>query len=165
MGLLIPKTYVESIFEITPDWMRAHSLKALLLDLDDTLSPHGITVPGDDILAWVALMKDEGIPMIVLSNNDKDRVAPFCDAIGVPYICDAAKPFPGSYRRAAEMLGLPLSHVAMLGDQILTDMIGANLAGVFAVLVMEREASLNGGTRFKRILELPIKRKLRRNEK
>jgi predicted HAD superfamily phosphohydrolase YqeG len=63
------------------------------------------------------------------------------------------------------MLGLPLSHIAMLGDQILTDMIGANLAGVFAVLVMERETSLNSGTRFKRILELPIKRKLRRSEK
>lgn len=165
MGLLMPKTYVDNIFEITPEWMREHSLKALLLDLDDTLSPHGVKVPDDKIKNWVDTMKTQGMPMIVLSNNDEERVAPFCDAIGVPYICDAGKPLPKGYRRAAEMLGMPVTCIAMAGDQILTDMIGANLAGVFAVLIMDREVSRNGGTRFKRLLESPVKRWLRRRGK
>ena len=162
MRLFAPESYVNSIFDITPAWMDERGLKALLVDIDDTLSPHGSLVPSRQAHEWAAAMQGAGFRLIAFSNNHEKRVAPFAKALGVPYVFDAGKPLPKMYRRAVERFDLPKNSIAAAGDQIFTDILGANLAGVRSVLVLSEERSAYGVTRLKRFFERLIVAKLKR---
>ena len=113
-------------------------LKALLLDVDNTLSPaHGVKKLRDGGAEWLSLMRENGIELIILSNAKKERARRFGDTVGLEVIGLSMKPLPFGYFRAAKKLGIPRRNIAMIGDQYFTDILGGKLAGVKTVMVTD----------------------------
>ena len=121
-------------WDITCDFLAQRGIQGLILDIDNTLATHDNPTPADQVLNWVSQMKQGGIGLIIISNNSYDRVTPFANLLGLPCVCNAKKPLPGGYKKAVAQLGLPTKAVAMVGDQIFTDILGGNLAGVQTIL-------------------------------
>ena len=103
-------------------------------DIDNTLVTHG--APADErACALFAHLKELGFQCMLLSNNKEPRVKMFNDAVHVSYIYKAGKPKPGNYRRAMQEMGTDATNTIFVGDQIFTDVYGANLAGIRTILV------------------------------
>lgn len=130
-----PSKQAHNITEISVDLLKEHGIKGLILDIDNTLTTHDNPVPSDGVAQWLETMREHGIRMIVLSNNDPLRVEPFAEILGLEYIADGKKPLLSGYRRCAQALGLSASELCMIGDQILTDIWGGNRFGCFTILV------------------------------
>lgn len=120
---------------LTPDVLDEHGLLGLLLDLDETLLPAGAAVPSEQVRAWAAALRGDGIGLAIVSNGTPERVASVGAALSVPAAALAGKPSRRAYRRGLEALDLPAHAVAMVGDQLFTDVLGAHLAGLRSVLV------------------------------
>ena len=132
---LKPDIKLDRITEITPELLRKYGIKALILDVDNTLSTHH----GTEIVAgfdkWKREMTEAGVKLTVLSNSVKKRIKPFAERIGLPFISGGAKPLPFGYIRAARSMGVKHRDTAIVGDQIFTDVIAGNLAGVRTFMV------------------------------
>ncbi|MBQ8928423.1 MAG: YqeG family HAD IIIA-type phosphatase [Oscillospiraceae bacterium] len=150
---------VRSVCDITPALLRQMGVKGLLLDIDNTLTTHDNPDPAPGVMAWIGRMREAGIEMRLVSNNHPPRVEPFSGRIGIPCICDAAKPLRDGYRRAAADMGLDRSCVCAVGDQLYTDILGANCFGIRSIYVQPMERETWKGhvfIRIKRILEIPF---------
>jgi hypothetical protein len=132
---LYPDIVLSSVSDITPEWMNVHSLKGLVVDLDNTLAGYRETEPDSMIFSWLKSMKDSGYRIIVLSNAKAKRVAAFCNPLNLPFIAGARKPKPEALLKACEDIGIQPEQAAMVGDQIFTDVLSANRAGVKSVIV------------------------------
>ena len=133
---LIPDFLFESIYTIDIQRLRARGVKLLLADLDNTLVPYSIKVPTDEVKAWRDKLKEAGITLFILSNSRKPgRAQRFAEALGVPYQGHAGKPSTRGLEAAMARAGADRAHTAMLGDKLLTDMLGANRAGVLPLMV------------------------------
>lgn len=129
-----PGEYVDSTYSIDFDRLYKEGYRGIIFDIDNTLVPHG--APADDrACALFTHLKELGFSCMLLSNNKEPRVKMFHDAVGVSYIYKAGKPKPAGYRRAMEEMGTDLSNTIFVGDQIFTDVYGANLAGIHTILV------------------------------
>ena len=132
---LYPKNYVDSTYVIDFEKCYEEGFRGVLFDIDNTLVPHG--APADD--SAVELFKrldDIGFKYCLISNNKGPRIIPFADAVGAKnYIVDAHKPMVKSYKKAMELMGTDTSNSMFVGDQIFTDVYGANCAGMHTFLV------------------------------
>ncbi|MDE6911653.1 MAG: YqeG family HAD IIIA-type phosphatase [Lachnospiraceae bacterium] len=129
-----PKEYLESTYLIDFEKMYRQGYRAIIFDIDNTLVPHGF--PADErAIALFRRLKKIGYKTTMLSNNKEPRVKMFCDAVGEPYIYKAGKPNPQNYRAAMEKMGTDEKNTLFVGDQIFTDVWGANKAGIYAILV------------------------------
>lgn len=133
--MLIPDIYLNRVTDITPDILNYLNVKGLILDVDNTLSTHHGMQPVDNLNEWLATMKAGGIPLIILSNSKEKRVKPFASKIGLKYLSLGLKPLPFGYIRAAKKLNLKVKDVAIAGDQIFTDVLGAKLSGAKVILL------------------------------
>ena len=121
---------------ITPELLHEKGIKLLLCDLDYTLAPKAVKTPPEGVKAWIDGLKAAGITVMILSNNRSPRrVEQFCRDLGITYVGHAKKPQTAGFRRAMDQAGTDPAHTAMLGDKLLTDMLGANLSGVTALMV------------------------------
>lgn len=156
MSLFYPTCSVRRASDITPQLLRELGVKALLLDVDNTLTTHGNPVPEENILAWLEDMRASGTQLMILSNNTRERVSLFAGRLGLAFEASGAKPLRGGFRRCCERLGLAGEEVAIVGDQLFTDIAGANRFGVKSILVEPLE--LEKGILFiiKRVLERPF---------
>lgn len=164
MPLFFPTGKVRRVQELEPEWLRGLGIRGVLLDVDNTLSPHGAPDPAPEAMEWVRRMKNEGFRLILVSNNTRRRVEPFAGRIGLEFSAMACKPLPFGFRRALRKLDLTRRQAVVVGDQLFTDIVGANLAGIASVLVdpIEPETSLR--FRVKRCLERPfVRRFLKKN--
>lgn len=125
----------ERIADITVEDVKSLGVNALLLDVDNTMSTHGGQVLTDGLTEWLSLMHENGIKLIVLSNARKSRVEPFAEKIGLPFIHLGLKPLPFGYFRAAKAVGEKRKNVAIVGDQLFTDMLGGFLSGTKKILL------------------------------
>lgn len=125
----------DKITDITLDDIKKLGVTALMLDVDNTMSTHGGQVLTDGLLEWLELMTSNGIKLIVLSNARKSRVEPFAEKISLPFIHLGLKPLPFGYFRAASALGVKRKNIAIVGDQLFTDMLGGFLSGVKKILL------------------------------
>lgn len=135
------------ITEITLEDLKNNGITALMLDVDNTLSTHHGTVLVDGLLEWLRSMHENGIKLIVVSNSKFKRIKPFAEKIGLPFISLACKPLPFGYLKAIKRLGANKREVAIVGDQLFTDIIGANMLRIKSVLV--RPVKLESGWSFK----------------
>lgn len=158
MPLLWPTVSVHKITDITAEQLRAMGIKALILDADDTLSGHGEQALFPGVEEWLATMRASGCAMLIASNNFKKRVEPFAKKIGLPFISMALKPLPVGLWRSVRRLGAGRRETAMIGDQIFTDILGANLAGLRSFLVTPESMDARFGVR--RRLEVSIREKI-----
>ncbi|MBR4509250.1 MAG: YqeG family HAD IIIA-type phosphatase [Ruminococcus sp.] len=116
-----------SVTDISPEMLARLGIRGLILDIDNTLARHNDPQPADGVVEWLETMKECGIRMIIVSNNFYLRVKLFAELVGLEYVCDSKKPFKKGYRIAAMRMGLPKHALAAVGDQLLTDVLGANL--------------------------------------
>lgn len=133
-SFLYPGEYLESTYCIDFDKLYQQGYRGIIFDIDNTLVPHGAPADERAILLFRHL-KELGYSCILLSNNKEPRVRMFHDAVHVRYIYKAGKPKPSSYRKAMAQLGTDPSNTLFVGDQIFTDVAGANLAGIRTILV------------------------------
>lgn len=132
---LYPDIVLNSVSDITPEWMKRHSLSGLLLDLDNTLAGYGRNEPHPDIHSWLEALQIADYKLMVLSNARAARVAAFCEPLKLPYVARAGKPKIKALLNACSQIGLHPHNTAMVGDQIFTDVLSANRAGVMSVIV------------------------------
>lgn len=129
-----PKEYVDSAYEIDFEKMYQEGYRGIIFDIDNTLVPHGF--PADArAAALFGRLRNIGYKVTMLSNNKEPRVKMFCDAVDAPYIYKAGKPNPDKYRLAMDNMGTDESDTLFIGDQIFTDVWGANMAGIYSILV------------------------------
>lgn len=135
MSKLIPDYVFDSIYDITPALLESRGVRGVLIDLDGTMASHKAALPPEQLAPFIHGLQQEGLRVLVFSNNREARVGRFCRALGVDFICRAGKPFAAGFRRAASQLGLPLKQIAVVGDQIFTDVFGGNRAGALTCYV------------------------------
>ena len=135
MSKLIPDYVFDSIYDITPEVLTAHGVRGVLVDLDGTMAcPQGCFA-ARYAAPLCRSAEDAGIAVLVFSNNHPERVGKFCEPLGVGYISHAGKPFSRGFRKAANRLGLSMREIAVIGDQIFTDVFGGNRAGALTCYV------------------------------
>ncbi len=166
MPLLAPDFYFETYAGASVSFLKEHGIKALVLDIDNTLEPYENARPGENVLAWFSALSEAGIRAAFVSNNGKERVDTFNEAFGFIAYSKAKKPFAFKIRKAMREMGVKQNETLFMGDQIFTDVLGARLAGIRAALVPPIKDKTDALTRFKRWLERPImKRYFRRKNK
>lgn len=132
---LKPKIKLEKVTDISIDILNKYGVKALILDVDNTLSTHHGQVLTDGLPEWLETMRKNGIKMTVLSNSNSKRLTPFAKKIGLDFISLGLKPLPFGYLRALKRLGTSKKETAIVGDQLFTDVVGGNFVGVTTVLL------------------------------
>ena len=132
---LLPTWTAEDVTAVTPSFLQENQIRLLLLDFDNTLIPYTTDRPTEAVLQWLESVAAAGVTICVVSNSRKPRVRNFCKTYGLSCITDARKPFPGGIRRCIAQYGVPKSQTLLIGDQIYTDTLGGNCAGVRTVLV------------------------------
>lgn len=135
MPLFYPTLYRRRITDVTSDDLRRLGVRGVLLDVDNTLTTHDNPNLTAEVREWLDNMQAKGFFLLIVSNNVEERVAPFAEKIGLPFCAHARKPLPYGYRKAAASLGLPKKECVAIGDQIFTDILGANLTGIPSVLL------------------------------
>ena len=151
--ILKPNIKLERITDITPEILKKHNIKALILDVDNTLSTHHGNVLVEGLENWLSVMRDNNIPLIILSNSKEQRVKPFAEGIGLSYISLGLKPLPFGFIKASKRLGMKIRNTAIVGDQIFTDVLGGNCVGLKTVLLTPILLETSAGFKFKRWLE------------
>ena len=135
MPLFYPTVRKHRITDITADDLRALGVRGLLLDVDNTLTRYKSQERDPAVAAWLQRMQQQGIALTVVSNGLPRRVRPFAQKIGLRCIAFACKPSPVGYLRGARRLGLPRRQCAIVGDQMFTDVVGANLCGMRSIML------------------------------
>lgn len=130
MPLLYPTFYRNRITDITVEDLRALGIKGLLLDVDNTLTTHGSQFLSEDVREWLEAMKAAGLAMTVVSNSWEWRVAPFAQRIGLKHTSLSCKPLPFGFWRGVRRMRLKRRECLAVGDQVFTDILGANLCGI-----------------------------------
>jgi len=132
---LLPKIIVPALTDVTEELLRSRGIKLLMLDFDNTIVPYTTSVPTAKMENWLETMVQSDIRLCVVSNSHKDRVKIFCEKYAIPCITHANKPFSEGIRECLERYQMEPTECALVGDQIFTDTLGANCAGVTSVLV------------------------------
>lgn len=153
----LPHAYYESIADIPAGCWFNQGKRLVLLDLDNTLIPHGGRRMTPFARLQIQRFQRAGFQVVLLSNAQAHRVKPFAEAMDLPYIALAAKPSARGIHRAATAFNHPLDQIMVIGDQIWTDIVAANRAGVTALLVEPLSRREKWYIRLKRQLEWPIK--------
>ncbi len=135
MRIFLPNYYKRRVTNITLDDLSAWGVRALFLDVDNTLSTHHGQKPVEGLVEWLAVMKANGVRLLVLSNSKKKRVEPFAQKLGLDFISLSCKPLPFGFWRGLHRLDLKRRQVALVGDQLFTDVLGGRLCGVKTVRV------------------------------
>ena len=147
MSIFLSDRIFKRITDITPEILGSLDIKALLIDVDNTMSTHHGSVLVDGLETWLECMKSNGIKMIIVSNAKRVRAEPFAAKVGLPFVSLSCKPLPFGYCRARKVLGIPKKNCAIVGDQVFTDVLGANLYGIKSLLV--RPVKLEDGWSFR----------------
>ncbi len=150
---LYPNAYLKNVKEITIDFLNKNNIKALILDVDNTLIDFNKKML-DGVEEWCKNLKKQGIKLFIVSNsNKKTKVEMVAKKLELPYIHFATKPFKRGFKKAAKMLQEKNENIAVVGDQIFTDVIGANRCKMFSILVEPIEKKDLLVTKIKRPLE------------
>ena len=132
--MIYPKEEFGSAYEIPYEEFYKKGYRAIIFDIDNTLVPHG--APADQRAQKLCdELRELGFQICFLSNNNTKRVAPFAETLGATYISNAGKPFKKGYQQAAARLQVKEADILFVGDQVLTDIIGANRVGYYSILV------------------------------
>ena len=131
---LYPTKYLDSSYSIDYEQLYRSGIRGLIYDIDNTLVEHGMPATERAIKLFEQL-RSIGFDTCLISNNKEPRVKPFADAVGSKYVYDAHKPSRKNYIRAMELMGTDTGNTYFIGDQIFTDVYGANRAGTPSILV------------------------------
>lgn len=132
--IFYPADYVESAYHIDFEKYHKRGYQGIIFDIDNTLVFHGAEADQRSIALFQRLHR-MGFATCLISNNKEPRVKSFADRVRSPYIYKAGKPKTGSYRRAMEKMKTDKCNTLFVGDQLFTDIYGANRTGLYSILV------------------------------
>jgi len=151
----LPTMIVESVTDLTPELLMHRGIGLLMLDFDNTIVPYTTDVPTQQMDAWLRSMLSSRIRLCVVSNSHKDRVKVFCRKYGLDCITHAKKPTPKGIVECLKKYHMEPEACALAGDQIFTDTLGANTAGVTSILVRAID-NHNFWLKARHVAELPF---------
>jgi uncharacterized protein len=162
---LKPDYYVSSLFAVSAKDLLDKGIKGLLLDIDNTLVANHEPDADGRVLSFVSAMQEAGIRLAILSNAASRRISLFNRPLGLPVVAGSFKPFRRGYRNGISLLGLDASEICMAGDQLFTDILGANRSGIRSLLVAPMHISEPWYVRLKRLAEKAFIGRRRPSEK
>lgn len=161
--MLYPDLYVDSLLDIPLGQLQDKNIKAFILDLDNTITEWNSNHIREEIGTWFASIRSQGFKACILSNNGQERVLQVAESLGIPFIHRAQKPRRGAFHRAVSLMGVKAEETAVIGDQIFTDVLGGNRAGLYTILVVPIARREFVGTKFSRAMEYFVLRRLNKD--
>ncbi|CAM4267426.1 YqeG family HAD IIIA-type phosphatase [Paenibacillus tarimensis] len=132
---LLPHMLVNTIYDIDLDVLKKNGVKGIITDLDNTLVGARDPIATPELVAWLDRVRAAGFKVVIVSNNNQTRVSKFAQPIGIPFIHAARKPANRAFHKALAVLGLSAEHTVVIGDQMLTDVLGGKRMGLYTILV------------------------------
>ena len=161
MAIFRPTAIRQGLTDLTPEFLTGLGARALLLDVDNTVASYTSHEPIPGAVEWARRMVEAGFRVLVVSNNFKKRVRPFASKFGLDCISFAMKPFPFGYLKARRLLKVKCRECVIVGDQIFTDVIGANLCGMKSVLLTPIEEEEGFSFRVRRYFEKGLRERFK----
>ncbi|RAK22466.1 hypothetical protein B0I26_102461 [Anoxybacillus vitaminiphilus] len=158
----LPNEHVKSIFDITPEALKEKGIKGIITDLDNTLIEWDRPTATPDLVKWFENMRNHGIQITIVSNNNEKRVKSFAEPLNIPFIFEARKPLTRAFWRALQLMKLKKEEIVVIGDQLLTDVLGGNRFGVHTILVVPVADTDGFFTRINRKIERKILNMMKR---
>ncbi|WP_163101869.1 YqeG family HAD IIIA-type phosphatase [Peribacillus alkalitolerans] len=152
----LPSEHVKSIFDINPESLLEKGIKGIITDLDNTLVEWDRPTATPKLIEWFENMRSHGILVTIVSNNNERRVRTFSDPLQIPFIFLARKPMGRAFRKAIQQMGIKREEAVVIGDQLLTDVLGGNRNGFHTILVVPVAQTDGLITRFNRKVERRI---------
>ncbi|SDZ24298.1 YqeG family HAD IIIA-type phosphatase [Thermoactinomyces sp. DSM 45892] len=150
---LVPYSYVPSIYHINVEELRGHGVKGMIFDLDNTLVESDRPDATPELLVWLKEITGQGIQVIIVSNNNQVRVRKFAEPLDIPFIHAARKPFSRAFVKALSLLNTKRHETVVVGDQLLTDVLGGNRMGLKTILVVPVSKREGFFTKVNRLVE------------
>ena len=151
--LFYPDFYCDNVRDVKLEFLEQNNIKGVILDVDNTLIDYYRQFENGTI-EWVQGLKKAEIKLCIVSNSNKhDKVRNVAEQLDVPYFHFAKKPFKIGFLKAKKQMGLEAQNIAAIGDQIMTDVVGANRCKMFSILVKPIKEKDIFITRIKRPLE------------
>ena len=162
---IYPKAYLNKVEEITINFLIQNKIKALILDVDNTLIDYYKNL-SDNVIKWAHSLQGQGIKMYILSNtNKKEKVEKVANSLEIPYKLFARKPSKRGFMKIQKEIKIEPENIGVVGDQIFTDVIGGNRCNMFTILVEPVTPKDYWYTAWKRPIENKIKQKFKKYEK
>lgn len=159
-----PNVYYTKVQDITIEFLIKNKIKALILDVDNTLIDYKKNL-SEDIIEWSKGLQGQGIKMYILSNTNKEeKVKMVADKLQIEYKLFAKKPLKNGFYKVQKILNIKNENIAVVGDQIFTDVIGGNRCNMFTILVDPMSEKDFWYTAWKRPIENIIKKKIVKGE-
>lgn len=158
MGILQPTWYEPSFQKIDFKALKERGINVILCDLDNTLTAYCAKEPDDNVKDIVAKIKDFGFRLVVISNNNEERVSTFCKDLNIEYFSSVDKPFPYKIRKYMQNNALSPDQCVVIGDQLITDVAFANQLKVRSILVEPAVDSDLPVTRLNRLVDKQIRK-------
>ena len=163
--ILYPNKYFNKVEEITIEFLQKNKLKALILDIDNTLIDYNKNM-SPDVIKWAKDLRGQGVKLYILSNtNHKEKVENVAKILDIPYRNLAKKPFKSGFLKVQKELGEKAENIGVVGDQIFTDIIGGNRCKMFTILVEPIDKKDFWYTAWKRPVENIIKNKYKKRRR
>jgi len=132
---VLPTVIAEELPDLSIQFLAQQGIRLLMLDFDNTIVPYTTNTPTPRMEAWLRMMLDSNVQICVVSNSKRNRVKVFCEKYGIPCITHAKKPFSKGINQCIDQFQISRENCALAGDQIYTDTLGANCAGIRSILV------------------------------
>lgn len=158
----IPNEYVQSIYDIDTANLKELGIRGIITDLDNTLVEWDRKDATDELLNWLEMLRNEGFEVVIVSNNNEKRVHTFAAPHGLTFIHSAKKPFSRAFRAACKLMKLKHEETVVIGDQLLTDILGGNRAGFRTILVVPVAQTDGILTKFNRQVERRVFRAMKK---
>ncbi|MCP3030387.1 YqeG family HAD IIIA-type phosphatase [Halobacillus sp. A1] len=161
----LPNEHVDSVYDINPLVLKDKGIKGVITDLDNTLVAWDKPDATEEIVEWFQLMNRHGIQVIIASNNNENRVKLFSEPLDTTFIHSARKPLSKAFKKAQKEMNVKKDELVVVGDQIMTDVLGGNLAGIHTILVVPIVETDGFITKFNRKIERRILKWMKRKGK
>ena len=148
--LITPQYVFKDVTHITPEWLAEKGIRALVLDIDNTLTADRSQELPAEVAQWLEAMQKAGVALTIVSNGAEQRVKPFARKLGLAYLYRAAKPLPFALMVARRRMGVKRREMAMVGDQLYADRMAAALYGIPGLMVVPRGPDLGAQVVLKR---------------
>lgn len=157
MSLVRPWRRERAITDVDVDELVASGVRCVLFDRDNTVVPRDTGVAPESVMDWICRVREAGIALCMVSNNfHSQQVEASAAELGCAVVHHAMKPAPFAVRRALAIVGVDASEAVLIGDQVFTDVMAGNLAGVRTILVEPQSTSDLWYTHIFRVFERAI---------
>ncbi len=151
----LPGMIADAVTDLDPAFLETQGIRLLMMDFDNTIVPYTTDIPSEQVVAWLRRMQESECRLCVVSNSRNDRVKRFCKVYGLDCITHARKPGTRGIRACLSQYGVQPEDAALVGDQIFTDTLGANCAGIRSILIRAID-NHNFWLKARHVAELPF---------